>query len=84
MDRILIVWMMICFPVLFAQAQNSAIPHLEKHGTATQLVVDGKPFLMLAVNCTIPAHPAWNTCGRYGPVWRQCHSIPCSRRYPGN
>lgn len=24
------------------------IPHLEKHGTATQLIVNGKPFLMLA------------------------------------
>ena len=37
----------ICSLVLVAQAQNSGIPHLEKHGTATQLVVDGKPFLML-------------------------------------
>ena len=27
---------------------SSAIPHLRKQGTATQLVVDGKPFLMLA------------------------------------
>jgi beta-galactosidase GanA len=26
---------------------STAIPHLEKHGTATQLVVDGKPFLVL-------------------------------------
>ena len=26
----------------------SEIPHLRKHGTATQLAVDGKPFLMLA------------------------------------
>ena len=26
----------------------SEIPHLQKHGTATQLIVDGKPFLMLA------------------------------------
>ena len=24
------------------------IPHLQRQGTATQLVVDGKPFLMLA------------------------------------
>jgi beta-galactosidase GanA len=40
--------MMICSPVLLAQAQSSGIPHLEKHGTATQLVVDGKPLLMLA------------------------------------
>ena len=27
---------------------DSTIPHLEKHGTATQLIVDRKPFLMLA------------------------------------
>ena len=26
---------------------DAGIPHLEKHGTATQLVVDGKPFLVL-------------------------------------
>ena len=44
---ILIMLMMICTSILMAQAQNSGIPHLEKHGTATQLVVDGKPLLML-------------------------------------
>ena len=38
---------------LSAGAQNNsgastAIPHLRKQGTATQLMVDGKPFLMLA------------------------------------
>ena len=27
---------------------SAAIPHLRKQGTATQLIVDGKPFLMLA------------------------------------
>ena len=27
---------------------SSEIPHLQKHGTATQLIVDGKPFLALA------------------------------------
>src|ERR1019366_1417042 len=32
----------------FSQAKASTnIPHLEKHGTATQLVVDGKPYLVL-------------------------------------
>jgi beta-galactosidase GanA len=29
-------------------AAASEIPHLQKHGTATQLMVDGKPFLALA------------------------------------
>jgi beta-galactosidase GanA len=28
-------------------AQTHSIPHLEKQGTATQLIVDGKPFLVL-------------------------------------
>lgn len=31
-----------------ALSQVSSIPHLEKHGTVTQLIMDGKPFLMLA------------------------------------
>ena len=32
----------------FSQAKPAtSIPHLEKHGTATQLIVDGKPFLVL-------------------------------------
>ena len=31
-----------------AYAQTAAgVPHLEKQGTATQLIVDGKPFLVL-------------------------------------
>jgi hypothetical protein len=35
-----------------AQSQTASnIPHLEKQGTATQLIVDGKPFLAL---------PAWS------------------------
>jgi len=31
-----------------ATTPASEIPHLQKHGTATQLIVDGKPFLALA------------------------------------
>jgi beta-galactosidase GanA len=30
------------------EAQDASLPHLEKRGSATQLIVDGKPFLMLA------------------------------------
>ena len=30
------------------ETSSNQIPHLEKQGTATRLVVDGKPFLMLA------------------------------------
>src|ERR1035438_6592760 len=29
-------------------AQPASLPHLEKRGAATQLIVDGKPFLMLS------------------------------------
>jgi len=36
---------MICFD---GAAAASQIPHLEKKGSATQLIVDGKPFVMLA------------------------------------
>ena len=43
---------LLCFVALVARAQtkpaDSAVPHLEKRGQATQLIVDGKPFLMLA------------------------------------
>lgn len=34
---------------MFSNAQDSSdAPHLRKQGTATQLIVDGKPFLALA------------------------------------
>jgi hypothetical protein len=32
----------------FSGAQENNAPHLEKRGAATQLIVDGKPFLMLS------------------------------------
>lgn len=34
-------------PAVAQSNSASAIPHLEKRGTATQLIVDGKPFLIL-------------------------------------
>ena len=34
-------------PSCAVQAQQTSLPHLEKRGQATQLIVDGKPFLML-------------------------------------
>jgi len=39
-----------CLALTPACAQTNpaySIPHLEKRGTATQLIVDGKPFLVL-------------------------------------
>lgn len=38
-----------CFCFLLSQQSHSQnIPHLEKKGNATQLIVDGKPFIVLA------------------------------------
>jgi hypothetical protein len=36
-----------CVTIQPARAQTNPIPHLAEHGTATQLIVDGKPFLIL-------------------------------------
>jgi len=33
---------------VIAVSQQSSAPHLEKRGSATQLIVDGKPFLILS------------------------------------
>lgn len=40
----LLVSAVLCRP---AAGQNATLPHLEKRGSATQLIVDGKPFLVL-------------------------------------
>lgn len=45
--QILTALALICSQVLVARARSSGIPRLAKHGSATQLVVDGRPFLML-------------------------------------
>jgi hypothetical protein len=37
-----------CVGSLALSAQTSAAPHLERRGAATQLIVDGQPFLMLS------------------------------------
>jgi beta-galactosidase GanA len=36
------------FPTTIVSAQQGSLPYLRKQGTATQLIVDGKPFLVLA------------------------------------
>jgi hypothetical protein len=38
----------LCFASAPLCAQQSSAPHLEKRGAATQLIVNGKPFLMLS------------------------------------
>ncbi len=45
---VLVVVIALMSVIANAQTRNGPIPHLERRGTATQLIVDGKPFLMLA------------------------------------
>lgn len=50
------------------QRQDSAIPHLERRGAAVQLIVDGKPFLMLGGEL----HNSSSSSLDYmQPVWKQ-------------
>ena len=50
--RLLACAFLLCSAALVARAQtkpaDTAAPHLEKRGQATQLIVDGKPFLVLS------------------------------------
>lgn len=53
---------------LVSSSQSTAIPHLEKQGTATRLVVNGEPFLLIAGEL----HNS--TCGGFEymrPVWKR-------------
>ena len=44
----LIAFIILVHPAyLFSQTTNATIPHLQKHGTTTQLIVGNKPFLIL-------------------------------------
>lgn len=68
-QRFRLIFLFSLLPAVAAGAQPkpiSDLPHLEKNGRATQLVVDGKPFLILGGNYTIPAHRASSICGPCG------------------
>ncbi len=55
------------------KAQETAAPHLEKRGSATQLMVDGKPFLMLAAEL----HNSSSSSLDYmKPIWPKLAAIP--------
>ena len=55
-----------CFSTLFAQ--KTAIPHLEKNGNTTQLIVQGKPFLILGGEL----HNSSTSGADYmRPIWEQ-------------
>jgi len=62
-----------CFGVKALDAQTAAAPHLEKRGAATQLIVDGKPFLMLAAEL----HNSSSSSLEYmKPEWPKLAAIP--------
>jgi beta-galactosidase GanA len=44
---ILIVMLIVLFPVIVSGKPESRLPHLKKQGTASQLIVDNKPFLII-------------------------------------
>jgi len=46
--KLLFLLVCLCPGPLTLWAQGNGTPHLEKRGAATQLIVDGKPFLMLS------------------------------------
>src|ERR1035441_6732617 len=71
--RIPIVILLLSFHAVLARAQNPGIPHLEKHGTATQLVVDGKPFLILGAEL-LNSSPSSLEYMR--PIWPRLAAIP--------
>lgn len=62
-----------CSSAFAFQTQTSSIPQLERHGTATQLVVDGKPFLILAAEI----HNSSSSSLDYmRPIWPRLAAIP--------
>ena len=46
--KVLFAFVFLAFSLSTQTNKPATLPHLEKYGSATQLIVDGKPFLMLA------------------------------------
>jgi hypothetical protein len=63
-NRVSLVFLMLFFLAAAARAQS--IAHLEQHGTTKQLVVDGKPFLVLGGEL---ANKASSRTDYVKPVW---------------
>lgn len=66
--KTLFIFLLLVQTVEMLPAQSVPIPHLQKQGTATQLVVKGKPFLALAGelhNSTV------SSAAYMQPVWQQ-------------
>lgn len=52
---------------------DRGIPHLEKHGTATQLIVNGKPFVMFAGELH---NSSASSLDYMRPIWPRLAAIP--------
>jgi beta-galactosidase GanA len=63
----------LCLSAPSIHAQDSGAPHLEKRGEATQLVVDGKPFLMLAAELHNSSSSSLNYMD---PIWPKLVALP--------
>jgi hypothetical protein len=74
MNRLIsLALILISSTILVAQPQKADIPHLEKQGTATQLVVDGKPFLILGAELL---NSSSSSLDYMRPVWPKLAAIP--------
>ena len=59
----------------FSQGRPATnIPHLEKRGTATQLIVDGKPFLILGAELN---NSSASSMEYMRPLWPRIAAATC-------
>lgn len=65
MNKACLCLLLLSASALFAQ---NSIPHLQKQGTATQLIVEGRPFLMLGGELH---NSTTSDAGYMRPVWKQ-------------
>jgi len=71
MNKFKMIVSSVCVTLLCATtafAQNKALPHLQKHGSATQLIVDGKPFLILGGEL---ANSSASSLSYMEPIWQK-------------
>jgi Domain of unknown function (DUF5597)/Beta-galactosidase len=67
------VFTVLCLSAPRIHAQDANIPHLEKRGETTQLVVDGRPFLMLGAEL----HNSSSSSLDYmQPIWPKLAALP--------
>ncbi|QIK78041.1 DUF5597 domain-containing protein [Sphingomonas piscis] len=57
---------------MMGAAQAQGLPHLERRGAATQLIVDGKPFLILGGETH---NSSYNSADYMAPVWPMLRSM---------